>query len=63
MSIPQPLEHSTQADRTKSTSSTGTPASTYSSTRTGHGVPAAWGVRIPQMSAIRSVIDVSFDAR
>src|SRR5215213_11744280 len=61
MSSPQPLEHSTHADGTQFTSAAGTPSSRYSSTRTGHAVPAGCGVRVPQMSAIRSVIGVSFD--
>jgi len=55
MSQPQPLLHSRQADWThRSTSSSASPSSRRRSTRAGHTVPCACGVRSPQMSAIRS---------
>src|SRR3954468_11727158 len=55
-SMPQPFEHRTHADCTHRTALASTPGSMYSSTRAGHGSPAACGVLAPQMSLMRSVV-------
>jgi hypothetical protein len=54
-SIPQSIEQRTHADWTQRTSAASTPSARNRSTRTGQLSPCAYGVRVPQMSAIRSL--------
>jgi hypothetical protein len=56
ISHPQPLLHSTQAEGThRSTPAAVSPWASAVSTRTGHWPPRSNGVRVPQMSAMRSM--------
>src|SRR5919199_4831301 len=61
MSSPSPLLCRIDAEGTqRSTSSADSPSASWVSTRTGHGSPAPYGVRVPHGSVIRSIRRIVF---